>query len=462
MNRAVATLSLLLLGCSTDWTDHLAPGPDQPDRSGGLTNVGTLDDILEHGSLGDACTRWSAGQTDPHTTLLCGKQMFFYETFGTAGIPADVVKIFVSRFPKSCGAGYAQLGMFEDPSSADHLPLGLAPGKSVSGTSAPGVAFTCASCHLGRLPDGRFSVGAPNHGYEYGKQILGLVLAPTLILGVDTATHDGAAIAAIQPVIDEAAADPTLRDALLQAVLPLVGGTMPKLTVDDEGFYGAWRAGTQDFVIAPLPIDDKVHTVSKITALWGIEDTAASSMLGWTGVASSVKVFLRGFVLLGGGDVSAWPDDRLAPLAAYVQSLDAPPSPHATDDHGRAIFNDHCASCHDGPRGGGRRLFTYDELGTDAEMKKWLDPDGTGQACCGIAAPSDQPLTGKLKAPRLQGLWAQTRFLHDGALDSLEQLLCVTARPGVTMPAFSDGGHRYGCDLGASDKTALLGYLRAH
>ena len=54
------------------------------------------------------------------------------------------------------------------------------------------------------------------------------------------------------------------------------------------------------------------------------------------------------------------------------------------------------------------------------------------------------------------------RFLHNGALDSLEQMVCSAPRPGVSDLAFGDEGHTFGCELPEADRVALLAYLRAH
>jgi hypothetical protein len=248
---------------------------------------------------------------------------------------------------------------------------------------------------------------------------------------------------------------------------------MPSLTVDEEHTYASWPSGAMDFVMKPLPIDDGVVTVSKITPLWGLpraEEIAATgmphAMLGWTGAAPSVLVFLRSFIHVGGGDLDEWPDDKLAPLVEYIYSLGAPANPAPADpalaQHGADLFAlSGCAGCHDGPRASGRRLFSYEEIGTDAAMRRWLDPDLSGRPCCGAAVDGDMTLTHALKSPRLAGVWTQSRWLHDGALDSLEQLLCLGGdRPAARGPGLGTAGHDYGCTLADDDKRALIAYLQ--
>lgn len=69
--------------------DPFAP---QPDTSEGLTNVSSdLAAVLENGALAGACDAYAADPQDRRKRLLCGKWQFFYEGFGTAGVPTALV-----------------------------------------------------------------------------------------------------------------------------------------------------------------------------------------------------------------------------------------------------------------------------------------------------------------------------------------------------------------------------------
>ncbi len=476
---------VLGVGCGTNGSgpagddaddDVIDPFAPQPETGAGLVDVSPdLDAVLEGGELATACARAAAAPDDGRLRLLCGKAMFFHEGFGTAGVPRPLVTWLLEHFPDEVGPGFAGVGMIADPSSAETLPLGLAPGAPLGDVDT--LAFTCASCHFARLPDGRYAVGAPNHGYDYGRMNLMMALLPALAIpGADPADHDADAVAAIQPLRDRMAADPSIQTALITALLPLIGGgggMLPAFSAENEHWYARWRSGTMDFFIQPLPVDDGVHTVSKISALWGLPDGAelaahgiATAQLGWTGGTASLENFLAGFVDMGGGDVAAWPADRLAPLAEYVRTLRAPePSAAAPETvaEGRRTYVRECQSCHGGPRGMGHVVHGYDEIGTDDAMRWWADgPDHDGQLCCGLTLQPGDSITGGIKAPRLVGLWAMSRFLHNGALDSLEQLLCLEPRPEPDTAAFTAGGHEYGCDLDDGERTSLLTYLRSH
>jgi hypothetical protein len=454
-------------------SDPFAP---QPDTSEGLVNVSAdLDAVLEHGALAGACDAWRAAPSDRRAMLLCGKSMFFDEGYGTAGVPTSFVTLLTQSFTSVVGTGFSKLGMIPDPrspQSTQGLPLGMAPGAKLG--TADTLAFTCASCHFGRLPDGRYAVGAPNLDYQYGAHNLDLAVFPTVALSGDTSKHDPEAIAIIQPLLDAVNANPALKANVLAALLPVVGaaGSAPAFPATAEHLYATWKPGTMDFFIEPLPFNDHVHTISKISALWGIPSDAevassgmAGGLLSWTGATHTLLHFMEGFVTLGGGQIKDWADDKLAPVQAYVESLRAPanptPPPPADVARGQTVYGAACIACHDGPRGSGKRVFTFDEIGTDAQLKLWVDPQQTGQPCCSITFEPGDAVTHGVKAPRLVGTWAMKRFLHNGSVDSLDDVLCAHGSRGdVTEPAYGNGGHTFGCELADDDKRALLAYLR--
>lgn len=482
-------LALFLSGCGSDDTPlpldplpmdplPMDPRPADPLRpsvgnASGLTDVSSdLEALLERGQLPGACAKMQPG--DRASRLLCGKAMFFYESFGTSGVPSSLTHFLLDNFAAEVGPGFEKFGMVADPSSPKHLPLGMAPTAKLGG-KVDSLAFTCASCHFGRLPDGRYAVGAPNHRYEYGKHILALAVFPMVALS-GPKDREASVLAALKPLLDHYQADASLKGKLLLALLPLLGSGMgaPMFGNEAEAKYAAWSSGTMDFLIEPLPVNDKVHTISKIPALWEIPDPTEvkanglpNAMLSWTGGTTSVMEFCEGFVTFGGGIQADWPTEKLAPLVEYIHSLRRPQNPSPPEstlvDTGRRLFAQRgCQSCHDGPRGSGKRVYTFDEIATDRAMQRWMDPDLSGTVCCGL--PADTKLTYGIKSPRLVGLWAASRFLHNGAVDTLENLFCLDrARPSRSDEPYGDQGHMQTCDsLSSDEKRALIAYLRAN
>lgn len=444
----------------TTQPDPFAP---QSDPGSALVDVSAdLEAVLEHGDLIGACDRYRAAPGDRDLQLMCGKSMFFYEGFDTLGIPTPLFDFVLQNFEAEVGPGFGAFGLFLHPNSPEGRPIGFGPGAWLGDVETQ--ALTCASCHFGRLPDGQYAVGAPNHDYQYGRHMLSLMLAPMAASPTfREADHHPDALAAVRPMLDHLDSDPLLGIRLGLEMLPLTDalGDIAQLSYAQEGQYASWPAGTMDFMIAPVPLDDGIHTVSKIPALWGLPSDAEigasgmrHAMLGWTGSTDSIDSFLKGFVVLGDG--GGWTDEDLVPLREYLLTLLPPPPPVAPDPAGEALFvSAGCLDCHQGPRGSGLDVFSFEEIGTDRAMRDWAD----GETCCVFDGTE---LTHALKSPRLVGLWAQSRFLHNGSVGSLGELLCDPERPGITTPALSDDGHRYGCALDPADRASLAAWLGAH
>ena len=288
--------------------------------------------------------------------------------------------------------------------------------------------------------------------------------------------HDPDALAIVQPLLDRYDSDPVMQVeliAIVATVLPFaLNFELPDK--EDEAFYARWKPGVQDFFIPPTAFNDEVQTLHKIHALWDMpnNDQVARSgmvhaMLGWAGSVHTLEEFAEQFAMLGGGEPEEWPRERLQPLADYIYTLQAPanPDPPPTNavQRGAKLFgNKGCTDCHDGPSGAGKRIYRFEEIGTEDSLALWADgTDGNGEPCCGIEDSEEFALTGGVKVPRLTGLWAMRRFLHNGSLDSLEALFCLDGeRPSCTEPTFGDQGHRMTCDgLTESERRDLIAYL---
>ena len=111
----------------------------------------------------------------------------------------------------------------------------------------------------------------------------------------------------------------------------------------------------------------------------------------------------------------------------------------------------------------GTKVYTFSEIGTASALSKWNDANGDGVADAPeLLGPGDK-LTGGVKAPRLNGMWAKKRFLHNGSLSSLEELFCLAGnRPTSFDPIFGDAGHMMTCDgLSVVERQQLIAFLRS-
>lgn len=138
-------------------------------------------------------------------------------------------------------------------------------------------------------------------------------------------------------------------------------------------------------------------------------------------------------------------------LARYLWSFaDTAPSPSTTDEavrQGASIFDARCAACH-APPGFTGPPIALDVVGTDPTIGRSLDR-----------------ATGFYRVPSLRFVGTRGPLLHDASLPSLEALFDPTRLDagyrGGTYGAGSVGGHRFGLDLVASERAALIAYLKS-
>ena len=351
------------------------------------------------------------------------------------------------------------------------MPLGLAPSSAKLGSVSTS-AFTCAACHFGRMPDGRYVVGYANSRLEYGQFLVTLGAPLSLGLNANDPKIHPAVRSLLASAVTAAKGKPGyLTQTALTGLTLLGAGTTGGIELEDQARLMALRSGTMDFLMKPL-VDDGVWTVSRILSLWNIpsgEQRSAAKMphemLSWNGGVSSLGLFIDGFVVIGASH-DGWSAKRLAPLQAYVRSLRSPAPAIAvselTIDTGARLFGEKgCLACHRGPSGEGTRVFTFDEMQTDSQYAKIYNPAPSGAPCCGLGNDASTVTKG-VKAPRLAGLFSQTRFLHNGSLASLEELFCVSPRSTDQSLGQLGTGHQQTCaGLTDGEKRSLIEYLRS-
>ncbi len=432
-----------------------------------------LDAVLEYSRLQGACDDWNAGIRDDTTKLLCGKWMFFYETFDTAGVPLPILEFAQRWYTSYYGVGFDKFGFIPDPNSTEGMPIGLAPTTAMLG-SVETRAFTCASCHFGQMQDGRYAVGYGNMNLDYGRFLAGLGAPLAMSLDENSASVHPDLRAELLPHVQAAKQNPLYQLSAGQTGLELLGsgagpGSGP--SIDDQEKFMASRRGTMDFLTEPI-IDDGVWTISRILPLWNLPDDTLRAaagmpheMLSWTGGSMSLEKFLLGFARLGLAQQDiAEATERNKPLAAYIRSLQVPERLITIDQAAatrgaQAFVDEGCAACHSGPSGESSVAYSYTELGVDSAMDQIFNPDANDQLCCGFPN-DDYEVTHGIKAPRIMGVENQTKWLHNGSVDSLEQLFCLQPRVVDNREAMGSEGHEYGCDLGEAKRRDLIEYLR--
>lgn len=450
-------------------TESLNPFDVKTRDAHGLTNTSSiLEEVLEFGSLTEACSLYEQYPDDVDLKVRCGKAMFFYEGYDGIGIPQPLFDFVNSKFTDILGESFSTYGMIPDPYSDKHRPIGYGDGAKIGGVDT--LAYSCASCHFGQLPDGRYSVGMPNTQYETGKHFLSLMLLPQSVMpGFNDEEHNEDALEVIQPLREKLWGNPLLMAQMGWDLLPLLFNSEMSpdaITPEIEAAYASWKSGTMDVFIAPLPIDDGVHVVTKIPSLWSIPTEAEisefdmdSAMLSWNGGSPSLQHFLKGYISLSG--TTEWTTEELEPLIAYLETLEAPDTLEVLDtdavERGELVFQNHCTGCHQGYQGSGVEPFSFEEIGTDDQLRYLLDADADGIVDYDI----DAVAMPTVKSQRLTGVWAKERLLHNGSVETLESLFCLESPRVDDRPIFGNVGHNFGCELTERDRIDLIEFLRS-
>jgi hypothetical protein len=216
----------------------------------------------------------------------------------------------------------------------------------------------------------------------------------------------------------------------------------------------------------------------KISPLYGIDPaamTAAGSthgaMLSGSGGQPDLQHVLRTFAYVSGAirKLPLGPNydpAQVEPLVQYIMSLKPPVNPNMPDPAavaaGADLFRQQCFSCHNGPAFAGTTVFDPAEIGTDPNIAKMLDPNHSGAALDEAVTPPE--LTYGVRARRLPGIWAWTRFFHNGELTTLEDVFCLNGPRPASPPydGHSTAGHMYTCEgLTTDQKQSLIAFLKS-
>jgi mono/diheme cytochrome c family protein len=165
------------------------------------------------------------------------------------------------------------------------------------------------------------------------------------------------------------------------------------------------------------------------------------------------------------------PDEALYALALYVYSLQPPPNPNPFDaqaEAGQELFRrERCGRCHTPP------LYTNNKLTLAVGFSP---PKDAAEDVLHVSVGTDPGLalktrkgTGYYKVPSLKGVWYRGRYLHDGAVGSLEEMfdpgrLRSDHMRGGFAPLGAESsailGHEYGLDLTPEQRAQLIAFLR--
>jgi mono/diheme cytochrome c family protein len=406
-----------------------------------------------------------ANAVQPGDPLFQGQYLFLQYTWGgeMGSWPTDFVLSALDRFPDVFGKQFEKFGFIPDP--ADDLPYGFKRGN----LDPTRVSTTCATCHTGRLPDGRPWFGEPNTALD----------TPALDAALDQ--------------IWMADGNPSHLSAITTQRAHAYGPG--RFRIDSDGYKNP--------VAANIPVHFNLAQRTHLTTVGGALDVRSDVYLS---VGST-----ENFPIDASAPIQFPPEDQLAALIAFMGAQNPPPAPAqdaALVAAGRGVFTAaHCDGCHHPDNIALDGVTTLDTADAGLDRLPGVDakfPNGSvhadreqfymafGSPSSGSSGPADGPdpqvqqilqfasahslriaFTDGYVAPNLHGLWASAPYLNNGSVPTLADLLAsASARPktfmvggsfvlDTTQPGNGNQGHEFGTDLSASDKTALIAYLNS-
>jgi CxxC motif-containing protein (DUF1111 family) len=179
-----------------------------------------------------------------------------------------------------------------------------------------------------------------------------------------------------------------------------------------------------------------VHNPTEIPSLLGLR---VGGPVRWNGDTPTLEVQIDRNL-----SPSSAPPAVITLVAAYLRGLPLPPAspPRPGTERqvatGAAVFARTCQRCHAPPAYTTGEIIAQPELQTDVTRVSAVLPNSSEG----------------YKIPSLLRVSRSAPYLHDGSVATLEALL------ELPRPARGRPGHRFGLDLPAAERTALLAFLR--
>jgi len=439
---------------------------------------------------------------------------FLYGSVGTEearGVPYWIWLVLPRIFPEylPTPGGYASIGIMAR--DGGEMPIGLTKVE----IGVPRVGVNCALCHTATVRGRPTDIpmvypGAPAHqtgAQEYLRFLVAAASDPRFT--ADTILAEIARNVKL-----------SLPDQLLYrfVLIPDTRRALRRLADEAAAARPGWGRGRADlvsrakFTILGQPAD-ATSGAADVMPLWHLRSREGRGYQ-WDGSTTSLAEVIRSAAVIEGASM-AWMDrdartwDRgdarepssLRRVFDYLSDLQPPTYPFAVDaalaSAGAATYAASCAQCHDANGARASSAIPIAEIGTDpGRAEAWTAGSAEAFNAFGEGHPWQfasfrKPSSGYV-APRLDGVWLNAPYLHNGSVPTMSDLLEIpTNRPArfwrgydvydqarvgfisdgaearrlgtlfeATQPGNGNGGHTYGTTLSADEKRALLEYLK--
>jgi hypothetical protein len=421
------------------------------------------------------------------------------------GIPYWIWRVMPDVFAdKLPGKGYESLGFIQEP--GHDLPIGFSQRK----VAINRVGLNCATCHTGtfrRNKDEAHQVVAamPSNVVNlqgYIKFISAAALDPRFnaqrLLPEIERVSGG--LNPLEKLIYQYIAIPKTRDVLIEQGAKLAFlNQQPDWGPGRVDTFNPYKAIQFNFPMDQLDPSELIGTVD-FPAVWN-QKPREGLQLHWDGNNSSVDERNKSASLGTGVTPTTIDLPRIQQIADWLWELPAPQYPLPIDSalatQGKPLFAQNCATCH---VFGGEKIGTVepiDEIKTDpARLNSYTYATNSNQNTLFAGTPYRfthfRKTNGYANLP-LDGLWLRAPYLHNGSVPTVRDLLEPADRRPQTFyrgndlldsqklgfvsdvaddqkghyflfdtskAGNSNSGHEYGTTLSATEKTAIVEYLK--
>lgn len=416
-------------------------------------------------------------------TVLCGKWMFINLGMRTdIGIPMSIYKN-IQHFDE-VGPRMKKLGFLDDESwSKEPFPFGVVRVKHERKFAFKRLAankvmqISCAGCHTAELPDGRFSLGSTNEKLDYGKFNIFTMFSvwlmdkkrldekrwlPEIIAKyqeldekynrfffgfLKTVRYYPANQMFIREVVGEEPAPLLTQKSFLESKPGIYNGFAPSLNFVDKELY---LTAPNLFGVGSQP---EKHYGS-LAGLETVDDFVSEAMI-YTNRSTRYNK-----------------EKYIAPLKEYLKCVEAPKNLEPVKEdklqHGKAIFQASCVSCHNLPNGGGTEAVSPDVIKTPSSyvglFKNYRPTEKQSRVTYKLIQKLDMNKSAEeIKVRRLNGIWTRANLTSNGQIQGLDHLFCLSQeRKNMDREhPKTEGIHADLCsDYSPSEKEALIEYLK--
>jgi hypothetical protein len=424
---------------------------------------------------------------------------------GRSGIPYWVwvvlPQVFPEHLPEGEGNGYERLGFLYESNSPRNQPIGT----SYREDPFPRIGLNCAICHTGTVrgsPDAESQIvlGMPAHQFNLQRYLRFLFAA---------AEDESFNADNIIPAIEEANPDSSFVDRLLYRYF-IIPSTKDGLLREAELFswmdtrpdQGPGRVDT--FNPYKLNIfeleEDPFVGLADLPTLWN-QAPRDGLQLHWDGNNDSLEERNISAAIGAGASPESLDLEAMQRIEDWIAVLPPPDFPADQIDFsrveaGRQVYEANCAQCHDFDGAEVGQVVPIEEIGTDRErLDSFTDELAESMNTLGTGYPWQfshfRKTNGYANMP-LDGVWLRARYLHNGSVPTMRDLLSppeerpqvfyrgydvynfedlgfVSSGPEAEAVGFrfdtsergnGNQGHLYGTNLSQQEKDDLLEYLK--